>query len=60
MFANSSKIMEFDVDTRNATVLVEHGTGEIDALDYDYRNKYIYFPSYSSKEIMRYVFINHL
>lgn len=47
--------MEFDVDTHNVTVLVEHGRSYVYAMDYDYTNRFIYFPRYMDKDIVRYV-----
>ncbi|VDI53101.1 Hypothetical predicted protein [Mytilus galloprovincialis] len=46
--------MEFDVDTRNVTVLFVHTGSEVNAMDYDYRNRYVYFPRYSRHDIMRF------
>lgn len=48
--------MEFDVDTHTVFVLVDYGTDEVDALDYDYRHGYVYFPRFYSGDIMRYVY----
>ncbi|CAC5377278.1 unnamed protein product [Mytilus coruscus] len=47
--------MEFDVDTHNVTVLVDTGGSDVFALDYDYKNRYIYFPRYDIHDIVRYV-----
>lgn len=57
LFADSNNIMEFDVDTRNVTVLFVHAGLEVNAMDYDYRNRYVYFPRYSRHDIMRYGYL---
>ncbi|CAC5385334.1 unnamed protein product [Mytilus coruscus] len=46
--------MEYDVNTRNVAVLVEHGTNAVFALDYDYKNRYVYFPRYNIHDIVRF------
>lgn len=47
--------MELDVHTLNVTVLVETVGSLVYALDYDYKNRYVYFPRYSKQDIVRYV-----
>ncbi|CAG2190431.1 unnamed protein product [Mytilus edulis] len=46
--------MEFDFDTHSATVLLELGSTSVYAIDYDYQNRYIYFPRYSYNDIVRF------
>lgn len=54
LFANSTSIMELDVDTQKVTVLVKHGeSGAVYSLDYDYQNKYVYFPRHNAHDIVR-------
>lgn len=47
--------MEFDFDTSNVTLLVELDRGFLFAMDYDYKNKFMYFPRYLDEDIVRYV-----
>ncbi|XP_071121805.1 pro-epidermal growth factor-like [Mytilus edulis] len=54
LFANYTSINEIDVKTRIMTVLVNHGENAVFSLDYDYQNKYVYFPRYNLNEIMRF------
>ncbi|CAG2240469.1 LRP2 [Mytilus edulis] len=55
LFENSSSINEVDVDTLNVTVLVRHGdTNGVYSLDYDYQNKYVYFPRHNAMDIMQF------
>ncbi|XP_071121806.1 low-density lipoprotein receptor-related protein 4-like [Mytilus edulis] len=53
LFANFTSINEIDVKTRIVTVLVNHGDS-VYSLDYDYQNKYVYFPRYNLNYIMRF------
>lgn len=57
LFADSINIMEYNVDKRNLTVLFVHGGGEVNAMDYDYRDRYVYFPRFSRDDIMRYGYL---
>ncbi|CAG2196150.1 LRP5_6 [Mytilus edulis] len=36
------------------TVLVVHGNSQVFSIDYDYQNRYVYFPRTNSKDIMRF------
>ncbi|XP_076116002.1 uncharacterized protein LOC143083611 [Mytilus galloprovincialis] len=54
LFANFTSINEIDVKTRIVTVLVNHGDSYVYSLDYDYQNKYVYFPRYNLNYIMRF------
>lgn len=47
--------MEFDVATRIVTVLVKTGNTIVLDMDYDYENRYVYFPRYTIYDIVRYV-----
>lgn len=40
--------MEFDLDKRHVTVLVETGRSFAYAMEYDYKNRFVYFPRYQS------------
>lgn len=53
LFANSNSIMQVDVKTQTVTVHVGHGDSEVYSLDYDYQNRYVYFPRYNLREIVR-------
>lgn len=55
LFANQASIMEFDVNTNNTTLLVEHGDTCILDLDYDYQSRYVYFLRFYGDDIVRYV-----
>ncbi|CAC5383059.1 LRP4 [Mytilus coruscus] len=46
--------MELDVDTRNVTVLFRDVGSNVFSLDYDYENRYVYFPRYSLRDILRF------
>lgn len=54
LFSNLTAIMEYDVGTHNVAVLLEHGTNAVFALEYDYKNRYVYFPRYDIHDIARY------
>ncbi|VDI60052.1 Hypothetical predicted protein, partial [Mytilus galloprovincialis] len=54
LFANFTSINEIDVKTRIVTVLVNHGDSYVYSLDYDYQNKYVYFPRDNLNDIMRF------
>lgn len=47
--------MELDLKTSNSTLLVRQNA-EMFSMDYDYKNKFIYFPRYHENDIMRYVY----
>ncbi|VDH97063.1 Hypothetical predicted protein [Mytilus galloprovincialis] len=47
--------MEFDIDTRNVTVLLEQSE-YVYAMDYDYKNRFIYFPRYNTHDIVRFAY----
>ncbi|XP_052065784.1 uncharacterized protein LOC127705498 [Mytilus californianus] len=49
-------IMEYDIDTRNVTVLVEVGSSFVLAMDYNYKNRFIYFPRYDTGDIVRFAY----
>ncbi|XP_052067593.1 low-density lipoprotein receptor-related protein 6-like [Mytilus californianus] len=53
LYSNDTSIMEFDIDTRNLTVLVEQGSS-VYGMDYDYKNRFIYFPRYNIYDIARF------
>ncbi|CAC5383055.1 LRP5_6 [Mytilus coruscus] len=46
--------MEVDVDTQMVTVLVNHGDSYAYSFDYDYQNRYVYFPRYNLRDIVRF------
>ncbi|CAC5383058.1 unnamed protein product [Mytilus coruscus] len=54
LLASSHSIIEFDVDTANVTVLVGHGGSIVYSVDYDYENRYVYFPRYTFGDIVRF------
>ncbi|XP_052067597.1 low-density lipoprotein receptor-related protein 5-like isoform X2 [Mytilus californianus] len=54
LYSVHNAIMEFDTDTHNVTVLVEHGGDYVYAMDYDYKNRFIYFPRYNTRDIVRF------
>lgn len=55
LFSNLTAIMEYDiVGTHNVAVLLEHGTNAVFALEYDYKNRFVYFPRYDIHDIVRY------
>ncbi|CAG2242148.1 LRP1B [Mytilus edulis] len=54
LYSTVTGIIEFDFDTHSATVLLEHGSSGVYAIDYDYQNRYIYFPRYSYHDIVRF------
>ncbi|XP_052065103.1 low-density lipoprotein receptor-related protein 8-like isoform X2 [Mytilus californianus] len=56
LFSTWFTVKEFDVDTRNVTVLIDSGLSGVYAMDYDYENRYVYFPKYSSEEIVRFAY----
>ncbi|XP_063399571.1 low-density lipoprotein receptor-related protein 4-like isoform X3 [Mytilus trossulus] len=47
--------MEFDIDTRNVTVLLVQSDTVFD-MDYDYKNRFIYFPRYYTHDIVRFAY----
>ncbi|CAC5389511.1 unnamed protein product [Mytilus coruscus] len=53
LYSNDTSIMEFDIDTHNLTVLVEQGSS-VYGMDYDYKNRFIYFPRYNIYDIARF------
>ncbi|XP_063399569.1 low-density lipoprotein receptor-related protein 8-like isoform X1 [Mytilus trossulus] len=55
LFSTHTAIMEFDIDTRNVTVLVEQ-SDTVYAMDYDYKNQFIYFPRFSTHDIVRFAY----
>ncbi|XP_071133255.1 low-density lipoprotein receptor-related protein 6-like [Mytilus edulis] len=54
LFSNLTSIIEYDGNTRNMAVLIEHGTNAVFSLDYDYKNRYVYFPRYNIHDIVRF------
>ncbi|XP_052067595.1 low-density lipoprotein receptor-related protein 1B-like isoform X2 [Mytilus californianus] len=56
LYSVHNVIMEFDFDTRNVTVLVEHGDDHVFAMDYDYKNRFLYFPRYNTRDIVRFAY----
>ncbi|VDI41905.1 Hypothetical predicted protein, partial [Mytilus galloprovincialis] len=54
LYSIYTRIMEFDFDTRNATVLLKLGRTNVYAIDYDYQNRYIYFPRFYYNDIVRF------
>ncbi|XP_063399566.1 low-density lipoprotein receptor-related protein 8-like [Mytilus trossulus] len=56
LFSTNSRIMEFDFDTYSATVLLELGSTSVYAIDYDYQNRYIYFPRFNYQDIVRFAY----
>ncbi|XP_071122406.1 very low-density lipoprotein receptor-like [Mytilus edulis] len=55
LFSTNTAIIEFDIDTRNLAVLVEQ-SDVVYAMDYDYKNRFIYFPRYSTHDIVRFAY----
>ncbi|CAG2199075.1 unnamed protein product [Mytilus edulis] len=56
LYSTTTGIIEFDFDTQSATVLLEHGRSYVFAIDYDYQNRYIYFPRYNYNDIVRFAY----
>ncbi|CAC5392975.1 unnamed protein product [Mytilus coruscus] len=48
--------MEFDIVTRNVTVLVDHGGSYVFDMDYDYKTRFMYFPRYYTHDIVRFAY----
>ncbi|XP_076089409.1 uncharacterized protein LOC143059745 [Mytilus galloprovincialis] len=48
------KVTEVNMQTRAVTHLLTNLESEIDSMDYDYKNGYIYFPRYSKNDILRF------
>ncbi|XP_076116435.1 vitellogenin receptor-like isoform X1 [Mytilus galloprovincialis] len=48
--------MEFDFDTSSVNVLLDHGSYHVYAIDYDYQNRYMYFPRYNYHDIVRFAY----
>ncbi|VDI83630.1 Hypothetical predicted protein [Mytilus galloprovincialis] len=48
------KVTEVNLQTRAVTHLLTNLESEIDSMDYDYKNGYIYFPRYSKNDILRF------
>ncbi|XP_076116825.1 low-density lipoprotein receptor-related protein 6-like [Mytilus galloprovincialis] len=55
LYSNFTSIMEFDIGTRNVTVLVEQSS-RVYAMDYDFKHRFIYFPRYSKHDIVRFTY----
>ncbi|XP_063400360.1 very low-density lipoprotein receptor-like [Mytilus trossulus] len=55
LYSTNTAIMEFDIDTHNVTVLVEQ-SDTVFAMDYDYKNRFIYFPRYNTHDIVRFAY----
>ncbi|XP_063417214.1 low-density lipoprotein receptor-related protein 5-like [Mytilus trossulus] len=55
LFSTYNAIMEFDIDTGNVTVLVEQ-SDTVYAMDYDYKNRFIYFPRHITHDIVRFAY----
>ncbi|XP_063417090.1 low-density lipoprotein receptor-related protein 8-like [Mytilus trossulus] len=55
LFSTNNSIMEFDIDTRNVTVLLVQSDTVFD-MDYDYKNRFIYFPRYYTHDIVRFAY----
>lgn len=53
LYSTAYAIKEFDIDTRNVTVLVKL-EGDVYAMDYDYNNRFIYFPRLNMHDIVRF------
>lgn len=57
LYSTYSLIKEFDVDTRNVTILLELGNSYVFAIDYDYKNRFVYFPRYNTfYDIVRFAY----
>lgn len=54
MYSTTFAIKEFNIDTRNVTVLVKL-ENDVYAMDYDYNNRFLYFPRLNMHDIVRYV-----
>lgn len=59
LYTRYSSIMEFDVYTRRVTVLVDVESSFVYGIDYDYKNRFIYFPRFNTHQIVRYVNVNY-
>lgn len=57
LLSTTQSIMEVDVDTQSVTELVELGGIYVMSMDYDYKNKYVYFPRIGRGDIVRYILI---
>ncbi|XP_071133321.1 low-density lipoprotein receptor-related protein 5-like isoform X2 [Mytilus edulis] len=55
LFTTKFTIMELDFKTSNSTLLVRQNA-EMFSMDYDYKNKFIYFPRYHHNDIMRFTY----
>ncbi|XP_063395934.1 low-density lipoprotein receptor-related protein 6-like [Mytilus trossulus] len=53
LFTTKFTIMELDLRTRNSKLLIRQNA-EMFSMDYDYNNKFIYFPRYHEHDIMRF------
>ncbi|CAG2252071.1 unnamed protein product [Mytilus edulis] len=56
LYSTNTGIIEFDFDTSSVTVLLEHASSSVFAIDYDYQNRYIYFPRYYYHDIVRFAY----
>ncbi|XP_071122401.1 low-density lipoprotein receptor-related protein 5-like [Mytilus edulis] len=56
LYTRYSSIMEFDVYTRRVTVLVDVGSSFVYGIDYDYKNRFIYFPRFNTHQIVRFAY----
>ncbi|CAG2190430.1 LRP1B [Mytilus edulis] len=56
LYSTYTRIIEFDFDTRSVNVLLELGDAYVYAIDYDYQNRYIYFPRYNYNDIVRFAY----
>ncbi|XP_052084692.1 low-density lipoprotein receptor-related protein 4-like [Mytilus californianus] len=54
----NASIKEFDLQTRKVIVLLELGA-TVYSIDYDYKNKQVYFPRYFNNDIMRFGYPAH-
>ncbi|CAC5377272.1 unnamed protein product [Mytilus coruscus] len=56
LYSANNAIMEFDLDTRTVTKLLEPGSNRVFAMDYDYKHRFIYFPRYDTNDIVRFAY----
>lgn len=56
LISNEESVLEFDIESRNVTALVEHEIYGVYSLDYDNQNRYVYFPRFHAYDIVRFTY----
>ncbi|CAG2237271.1 unnamed protein product [Mytilus edulis] len=56
LYSTNTGIIEFDFDTGSVNILFELGSSSVFAIDYDYQNRYIYFPRSNYNDIVRFAY----